>query len=417
MTPPLKRLRFATAKLRCPVGELHIQVCLHDIVVEDRVLRVRDPIVLGDWPGALVSFPGASIQVSRSGSHLSVLGERLKEGDSTGLKLGDVSVSLTHTVPARGTRPSVPSVDHRFFCAALVMVAVGSWVDAAEHWIERVPDIDGWEARSVIRDVIHAVRSTGAGEVVSSAQFAQRETTLSGATKEAVGEGPRHINDDHLTGIGYSRWYKNMIPADRLAVEANLDLEADPTDAEARRVVARAAYHAGRFELSAWHYQTILDDFPHDTSARLRLAWSARRQGHHRAELEMYQEILEIQPQHLLALGGAATALARLGDFDEAQDTMDALQILAPANPISETSGAVIEAIRGRHDWAIASLRRAIEHQEQLDPELQLELRQDIAVDPAFSVLRADWKMRTMLRRVLGAAAPRGLSAQNHRTR
>lgn len=399
------------------MGELYIQVCLHDIVVEDRVLRVRERIVVGDWPGALVSFPGASIQVSRSGSHLSVLGERLQEGESTALDLGDVSVSLTHTVPARGPRASIPSVDHRFFCAALVMVAAGSWVDAAEHWIERIPDLDRWEARSAIRDVVHTVRSSGSREVVSSAQFAQREPTLRDTTRDAVGEGPRHISDDHVTGIGYSQWYKNMIPADGLAVEANFDLEADPADAEARRVVARAAYHAGLFELSAWHYRAILNEFPHDTAARLHLAWSIRRQGHHRAELALYQEILEVQPQHLLALGGAATALARLGKFDEAKDTMDALQILAPVSPISEASGAVIEAIRGNRDWAIASLRRAIEHQDQLDPELQLELRQDIAVDPAFSVLRADWKMRTMLRRVLGAAAPRGLSAQNRRTR
>jgi tetratricopeptide (TPR) repeat protein len=217
--------------------------------------------------------------------------------------------------------------------------------------------------------------------------------------------------------VGYYSWYKNMIPVDRMARKANVALEANPGDAEARRVVARAAYHAGRFELAGWHYQGILDEYPHDTAARLRLAWTARRQGLHRAELAMYQQILDAHPQHILALGGAATALARLGQFGEAHDTLDALQILAPTSPVAESSGAIIEAIRGEHVRAVASLRRALESRDQLDPELQLELRQDIAVDPAFAGMRADWKMRSMLRRVLGGAAPRGESAQFPRTR
>jgi len=393
------------------MGELNVQVRLHGAVVEDRVLAVRDRLVVGDWPGAAIGFPGASIQVSRAGGHLRVLGRRLGEGESVHLELGDVGVTMTHTEPLEIRPRATPTIDHRFLGAAVLMVGIGTWIDAAESWIDRMPANKRPIASTVMRDVVEAARYTPSSEIRASRPFSPLESTKT-SVPAGVGEGPKHRNDDHKTGVGYHRWYRNMIPADGSAFTANEQLEKNPNDAEARRVVARAAYHAGRFGLSAWHYRNILAQYPHDTSARLRLAWSARRQGLHGQELHQYQHILDEQPQNILALGGAATALTRLGRFSEARDTMDALQILAPTSAVTESSGAIIEGIHGEQERAIASLRRALDSREQLAPELQLELRQDIAVDPAFAAMRADWRLRSMLRRSLGAAAPRGWSAK-----
>lgn len=399
------------------MGELSIQVRLFDSVVEDRVLRVREPLIVGDWPGARVGFPGAAVQVSRSGQHLRVLGRRLDEGESVEMDLGGVGVTFTHTEKLTTTSPLRPGFDHRFLGAALVMVMIGGWLDAAEQWAQRIPNMEGRDTQNWIREVVEAAQGEPLKQSAASARVARIEKASLENDLPAVAEGPRHRNDDALTGIGYHQWYRNMVPADQVTLEANRALDADPTDAEARRIVARAAYHAGRFELASWHYRTILKDFPHDTAVRLRLAWSLRRQGKHQAELDLYQAILDAEPQHLLALGGAATALARMARYGESQDTLDALQILAPTSPITEGASATIAAIRGNHEWAIASLRRAVESREQLGPEIRIEQRQDIAVDPAFATLRSDWRLRTMLRRVLGGAAPRGFTAKNSRTR
>ena len=144
-----------------------------------------------------------------------------------------------------------------------------------------------------------------------------------------------------------------------------------------------------------------------DTSAKIRLAWALRRQGKHSLELGKYQSILTEHPAHLLALSGTATSLARMGRLGEARDTFDALQILAPVHPLTETTAATLEAIQGRDDLAIESLSRAVVGQEHLDTELQIEFRQDLALDPALARVRKSTRLRSMLRRTLGAAAPR----------
>ena len=115
------------------------------------------------------------------------------------------------------------------------------------------------------------------------------------------------------------------------------------------------------------------------------MAWAKRRAGHHSSEMDLYKEILNDQPGHPLALGGLSMCSARLGRMDAAQDLLDTLHVLAPSHPYTDLTSAVVEALRGDERDAIRSLRRVMQNRDLFDEELQVELRRDIATDPAFS--------------------------------
>jgi hypothetical protein len=70
-------------------------------------------------------------------------------------------------------------------------------------------------------------------------------------------------------------------------------------------------------------------------------------------------------------------------------------------------TAAFVEASSGQSVRAVTSLSRAVAAREALDKELQFELRRDMAIDPMFAGLRAERTLLGMLRRHLGAAAPR----------
>ena len=234
---------------------------------------------------------------------------------------------------------------------------------------------------------------------------------------QGLGEGPRHLNDDGVSGTAYYRWFRRAVPVDPLSLDAGDQLVINPMNAEARRVVARAAYNADYFQLAAWHYSILKDRFPDDAGVSLRLAWAERRQGNHREEIALYEHVLNGQPAHPIALGGLSMAQARTGELEAAKATMSRLEMAAPAHPYTELTAAILSAKKGDQQDAIECLRRTIENREQLDLELQIELRRDISTDPLFAPLRADWPLRSMLRRYMGAAAPRRLPARSARSR
>ena len=65
--------------------------------------------------------------------------------------------------------------------------------------------------------------------------------------------------------------------------------------------------------------------------------------------------------------------------------------------------------MQGREAEAIEALEDGFAARAQLSKELQIEMRRDIALDPAFKAMRSDWRLRAMLLRHLGAAAPRAV--------
>jgi hypothetical protein len=387
------------------MANLAVLVKLGDVVFESRVLRVKREIVLGDCPSARVAFPGAVIPIKCVGQELLVQGRVLEPGSRMDLQFGPIHIELDHIQPRRRAWFSSLPFDHRFMAVALVMISVGSWTEAAEGWLHK----QAWTPHVPLGHILGGSRTpTGPSAARPAAALATvgSEPGLDGQLERT--DGPRHLSDDRVTGVGYHRWFRRLVPRDPNAVIADVRLTADPDDAEARRIVAKAAYNASHFALASWHYSQVIERHPDDHHARLRMAWAERRQGHHQEEILLYGEILADFEQHPLALGGLSMALARLGHLDDASEVLDRLHGAASTHPYTDLTSAVVEAVRGQSDQALVSLRRTVEHRALLDDELQVELRRDVATDPAFSQLRGQWRLRAMLRRQLGAASPQG---------
>jgi len=382
------------------MGELAVQVSLFGEVVEARVFRVKGPVVFGGGPDAKLKFPGPAVVVRRQGSDIEVLGRFLSEGETVTIDAGSVEVEFMHTPSIRRHVSMSGGIDRGFLAVAVVMVLAGGWIDAAHDWI-----MTRSSSLSITPPPVPSSADVLPAMALPNVSGERASVRSAGA---GPSDGPGHVGDDRITGIGYNRWFKAVVPTDPNAVQADRRLEVSPDDVEARRIVARAAYNAGLFYLSSWHYQQVIDRHPDDFHARLRLAWSERRQGHHQEEMMLYGEILAEQPDNPLALGGLAMAMARLGHVEAAQDALDDLYVAAPDHPYVDLTAAVLESIQGQTDASLLSLRRSVERRELLGEELQIELRRDIATDPVFSALRSSWRLRAMLRRNLGAASPRG---------
>ncbi|MEC8193224.1 MAG: hypothetical protein VX127_10860 [Myxococcota bacterium] len=378
------------------MGDLNIQLRLNGVVVDDTTLPVRSAVVLGDFPGASVLFPGASVRVRRVGKNLHALGRGLKEGESVTLRLPTISVELRHTEPRRQRGAFAQAViDHRFLMAMVVVVLVGTWIDAVGAWLHRQPGA--------------ALTTT---PLWRDAALEQRATlNVSDGRNGAMGppplDGPAHRPDKYATQFGYWRWLNDSVLVDQRLADADARLLADPEDAESRRVVAKAAYNSGHYDAAAWHYAQLIEADELDANAALRLAWALRRDGAHRAERDLYKKLLDREPDHVLALSGMVMSEIRLGRPGDAMRAFDALQTIAPDHPYTDLTASFVDAHLGNERQAVRSLARALEHRERLDREMQLELKRDIAIDPVFASLRGRADLRGALRRHLGAASPR----------
>ena len=254
---------------------------------------------------------------------------------------------------------------------------------------------------------IEAVRDGDAGQRTATVSPGpERASHL--APEEELADGPAHVPDDHKTGMGWDAWYLAEVPDNDVQVAEAYDrVYRNLDDVSARRVLARAAYDGECYDEAAWHYRWLVQRDPSDLDLRLRLAWTEKRMGYHRVEAKLYREILSRNPHHTLALGGLAVALARMNRLDEAETVLDELQVAAPTSPTTDETVALIEALQGHDKVSLAALDRAFSQRDQLSLEMQLELRRDMATDPALSSLRKDTRMRSMVHRYLGAAGPR----------
>ena len=226
-------------------------------------------------------------------------------------------------------------------------------------------------------------------------------------------EGPEASSDDRATGVAYYAWYRGVVPEDdELGVLARERLERNPSDRGAHELLARSAYAADRFELSAAHFRWLVDRDvlglgPGEQELRWRLARTERRLGRHSSEAALYEQMLADDPADAWALAGKATVMARLGRFDEAVSLVEQAEASAPSQPYLGVYAAVVAAEQGLDDRAVELLEAVVEQREHLAPEYQVELRRDIAMDPSFAAVRSGDRLRVMLARHLGAAAPR----------
>ena len=384
------------------MGDLSVTVRMNGTVVEDRVLAVHRIVRIGEAPRAAVAFPGADIAVVRLGERLALRGRTLEEGEDMHLSLGAIEVTVEHTMRARFPSEWKNLMDWRLLAAAALVTAVGSWMDAAVDWADRRAEISSGGAIAWV-----PASPEEANQVVATVSPAREEAVVISELPDEPLDGPRHLPDDESTGIGWFAWYQRALPTDDRVEEAYERFATDDTDVAARRVLARAAYDREAYDEAVWHYGWLIQRDPEDRGARLRLAWSLRRMGRHRAEAELYRSILEDHPNDPGALGGLATALARVGRLDEATALVDRLQAVAPMSPETDLTIGILAAMQGLDSAAISELERALVNREQLPEELQIELRRDIALDPALARLRADKRLLAVFHRHLAAAAPR----------
>ena len=130
------------------------------------------------------------------------------------------------------------------------------------------------------------------------------------------------------------------------------------------------------------------------------------RLGRHRVELALYQALLNTEPENPRFLGALATAAARFSRFHEAHALLNRSRSAESIPRALDVSAAVVYALEGDDRKAIRFIERVLEHTDELDAEERVEFARDLALDPAFARLRGDRRLRNLLARQLGAAAP-----------
>jgi len=392
------------------VGDLSVIVRLHGSVVENRVLEVARVARIGESPSADVPFPGADLQVTRTEAGLHIRGRTLAEGDELTIQLGKIEVKLEHTMRTPVPHEWTGQFDSRFLLVLVLVAVSATWLDAFDAWATvHLPAARGTH---VVDQLVHSVwpaRPDTNPDDRQVAAVAGSEARLQPVTITPIdAEGPRHHPDDRSTGIRWYRWYRDLVPGDAEQLDAAVAAHIqDPYDPDARALLGQAAYNADRFEEAARQYAFIVEHHPEDPDARLHLAAAEMRRGNHTHEIRQLEAALRRSPEDIAARAALAVALTRLERLDEAAVPLDELRVEHPRHPLTLLTEAKIAALDGRDADALDFLDDTMDLRTTLSASWRLELRRDIALDPAFARLRKDVRLRSVINRHLGAAGPR----------
>lgn len=123
---------------------LRIRVLLHQTVMEDCTVQVRDNVRLGESADAAVSFPGADLVIVRRGDRLLFRGREIFPGAPLSMFLGGVTLELEaldsialDTAEIRGLQ--LPSFDVRVLVATAALALMGAFVDTVTRFVETDP--------------------------------------------------------------------------------------------------------------------------------------------------------------------------------------------------------------------------------------------------------------------------------------
>jgi predicted Zn-dependent protease len=206
--------------------------------------------------------------------------------------------------------------------------------------------------------------------------------------------------------LGYRVWYRHQVQVGAAGVEAARRLSEGTESHAARQAYAEAAYATDDFERAAQLYRELLDVRGASTGVLWGLAISERRLGRHRVELALYQALLSSDPENPRLLSALATAAARFSRYHEAHALLTRARSGLHTPRAVDLSSAVVYALEGDDRKALRFLERVLQNHDELEPAEQLEFARDLALDPAFARLRGERRLRSLLARQLGAAAP-----------
>lgn len=120
---------------------LAITIHWNNDIIDSRVVDVVGPMVMGDAPGAVVSFPGVAIPVSPCPEGVAVGGRLIRAGERHELDLGDVRVELRVERAQRLRRERLVSGDPALLVLTGAMIVFGLWWDTVDRWATTNPTV------------------------------------------------------------------------------------------------------------------------------------------------------------------------------------------------------------------------------------------------------------------------------------
>jgi tetratricopeptide (TPR) repeat protein len=117
---------------------------------------------------------------------------------------------------------------------------------------------------------------------------------------------------------------------------------------------------AGNLDVRNKTAQTILERYPDDIDAAMFLAGNEMVQGHAERALQIFSDMIKIDPNNAGVYNQIGYYYAWRGDYDKAMENLKKYQFMAPDQANPWDSLGEVQAYSGRYDEAIGNLNRAL---------------------------------------------------------
>jgi tetratricopeptide (TPR) repeat protein len=153
----------------------------------------------------------------------------------------------------------------------------------------------------------------------------------------AMEAADRKPNDFDLQMNAATIFYK-LKAFDKAVLYLQRAIDLKPRDVDALAAMGNTKYDAGDFAAAAGFYERVLAVQPQNADVQTDLGntYFQRQPPDFRRAIEEYRKTLKIDPRHEKALQNIAAAALRMGDKAAAQEAVQQLAAINPANPLLE---------------------------------------------------------------------------------